>query len=647
MAVLFPSTYNVLHSIVGRLRLALVLDIVDIILAAVLYGSADTGEAFVFVGELIAGILVFRGDFACDCKNIRVVDPDGFRYGRLVVCLFLAVLIVVNGVFELLCLAGVLLIVDVQDILARGNGQLFLIRADKGVAANFYFFVLRLDDIPKLPAVSDFCMSHGFVGVHIQVVHRIGVVRADVAGVISLILAYRLGEGNGRTGKALVVVPAGKGASMAVDRLRFRAVRFVAGNGGPRVCRNAALADHIADLRKVRSGFAPEQELHIDDVLADHRYRAVNVMVRVCAVMPGHLVGHDHNAQNIAVLDLVAVRALQRCPVGIRDHPGVGVQLIALGASLEDGQVRAGDNAERRRILSVVSAAPHRIRHIHGAVAVMAAPLRSVVGHRMGEGVHQVIELRLMHIIPCAEDRVIGSAVDRRHDLGTVFHIGPAAEHRVGIQCQEGLGIVQIGIADSQLIAAPEGLGLSGAVAGLMEGRVRPRRQQGVIGPAIDGGNKALAVRRIGPAAERRVELPIVLDLRFRITQVPGADGGIFLTLEGLWLCTLASAQVEAGFYQLCQHGVVGFPIDRGNSLRAVRHIGPALEHIILGVHRKGVLRSLQALLLYILAGLAPDRQCGLGALAVLIEGSNRAEGIQLGVSPDIDGAKGGRSLCG
>ena len=603
------------------------------ILAAVLYGSADTGEAFVFVGELIAGILVFGGDFACDCKNIRVVDPDAFRHGRLVARLLLAVLIVVNGVAELLCLAGVLLIVDFQDILALGNGQLVLIHADKVVAANFYFFVLRLDDIPKLPAVSDFCLSHGIAGVRIQVVHRIGPVRADVAGVISLILAYRLGEGNGRTGKALVVVPAGKGVSMAVDRLRFRADRSIAGNGCPRVCRNAALADHIADLRKVRSGFAPEQEFHIDDVLADHRYRAVNVPVRLCAVVPGHLIGHDHNAQNIAVLDLVAVRALQRCPVGIRDHPSVAGQLLTLGASLENGQVWTGDDAELRRILSV---APHRIRQIHGAVAVMVAPLRSVVGHGVDEGVHQIIELRLIHIIPCAEDRVISPAVDRRHDLGAVFHIGPAAEHRVGIQCQEGLGIVQIGIADSQLIAAPEGLGLSGAVAGLMEGRVRPRRQQGVIGPAIDGGNKALAVRRIGPAAERRVELLIVHDLRFRSAQVLGADGGIFLTLEGLWLRTLVSAQVEAGFYQLCQHGVVGSPIGRGNSLRAVRRIGPALEHIIFGVHRKGGLRSLQAVLLYILAVLARDRQCGLGALAVLIEGSIRSGGIQDDVSAGV-----------
>ena len=604
-------------------------------------------EAFVFVGELIAGILVFGGDFACDCKNIRVVDPDAFRHGRLVARLLLAVLIVVNGVFELLCLAGVLLIVDVQDILVLGNGQLALIHADKVVAANFYYFVFRFDDIPKLPAVSDFCPSHGIAGVRIQIVHRIGPIRADVAGVISLILAYRLGEGNGRTGKALVVVPAGKGVCMAVDRLRCRADRGIAGNADCRVCLNAALADHIADLRKVRSGFAPEQELHIDDVLADHRYRAVNVMVRVCAVMPGHLVGHDHNAQNIAVLDLVAVRALQPCPVGIRDHPSVAGQLIALGASLEDGQVRAGDNAELRRILSVASAAPHRVRHIHGAVAVMVAPLRGVVGEGIGQGVHQVIELRLIHIIPCAEDRVISPAVDRRHDLGAVFHIGPAAEHRVGIQCQEGLGIVQVGIADSHLIDAPEGLGLSGAVAGLVEGCFRPRRQQGVVGSPIDRGNKALAVRRIGPAAERRVELPIVHDIRFRSAQVPGADGGIFLTLEGLWRCTLVSAQVEAGFYQLCQHGVVGSPIGRGNSLRAVRRIGPALEHIIFGVHRKGVLRILQVVLLYILAVLAPERQWGPGALAVLIEGSNRAEGIQLGVGPDIDGAKGGRSLCG
>ena len=598
-----------------------------------LYGSADTGEAFVFVGELIARVLALGGDFVCDCKNVRVVDPDGFRHGRLVACLLLAVLIVVNGVAELLRLVGILLIVDVQDILALGNGQLGLIHADKGVAENFYFFVLRLDDIPKLPAVSDLCLSHGFVGVRIQVVHRIGPVRADVTGIISLILTYRLGEGDGRTGKALVVVPAGKGVPMAVDHLRWRADRGVAGNGGLRVCRNAALADHIADLRKVRSGFAPEQELHIDDVLADHRYRAVNVPVRRCAVIPGHLVGHDHNAQNIAVLDLVAVRALQRCPVGIRDHPSVAGQLLTLGASLEDGQVRAGDNAELRRILPV---APHRVRQIYGAVAVMAAPLRSVVGHRIGEGVHQVIELRLIHIIACAEDRVIGSAVDRRHDLGAVFHIGPAAEHRAGFQLQERLGIVQIGIADGQLIAAPEGLGLSGAVAGLVEGRFRPRRQQGVIGSAIDGGNKALAIRRIGPAAERRVELLIVHDLRFRSAQVPGTDGGIFLALEGLWLCTLVSAQVEAGFYQLCQHGVVGSPIDRGDSFRAVRRIGPALEHIIFGAHRKGVLRSLQAVLLHILAVLAPDRQCGLGALAVLIESSIRAGGIQDDVSAGV-----------
>ena len=623
-----------LHDVGGFIRLTFVLDVVDIILAAVRYGSADIGEASVIVGELIAGILVFRGDFACDCKNVRVVDPDVFRHGRLVARLLLAVLIVVNGVFELLSLAEVLLIVDVQDILARGNGQLVLIHADKVVAANFYFFVLRFDDIPKLPAVSDLCLSHGIAGVRIQVVHRIGPVRADVAGVIALILAYRLGEGNGRTGKALVVVPAGKGVCMAVDRLRCRADRGIAFNADCRVCRNAALADHSADLRKGRSGFAPEQELHIDDVLANHRYRAVNVMVRVCAVMPGHLEGHDHNAQNIAVLDLVAVRALQLCPIDFRDLPGVGVQLIALGASLEDGQVRAGDDAELRRILSVI--APHRVRHIHGAVAVMAAPLCGVVGHRIGKGVHQVIELRLIHIIPCAEDRVIGSAVDRRHDLGTVFHIGPAAEHRLGIQFQEGLGIVQIGIGDSQLIAAPEGLDLSGAVAGLVEGRVRPLCQQGVIGPAIDGGNKALAVRRIGPAAERRVELLIVHDIRSRSAQVCGADGGIFLTLEGLWLCTLVSAQVEAGFYQLCQHGVVGSPIDRSNSLRAVRRIGPALEHIIFGVHRKGVLRSLQAVLLYILAVLAPDRQCGLGALAVLIEGSIRAGGIQDDVSAGV-----------
>ena len=538
-----------------------------------------------------------------------------------------------NGVAELLFLAEVLLIEDVQDILALGNGQLVLIHADKGVAGNCDHFVFRFDDLPKLPAVSDFCLSHGIAGVRIQVVHRIGPVRADVAGVIALILAYRLGEGNGRTGKALVVVPAGKGVCMAVDRLRCRADRGIACNADCRVCRNAALADHIADLRKVRSGFAPEQEFHIDDVLADHRYRAVNVPVRPCAVIPGHLVGHDHNAQNIAVLDLVAVRALQPCPIGIRDHPGVGVQLIALGASLEDGQVRAGDNVEPRRILPV---APHRVRQIYGTVAVMAAPLRSVVGHRIGEGVHQVIELRLIHIIPCAEDRVIGSAVDRRHDLGTVFHIGPAVEHRVGIQSQEGLGIVQIGIADGQLIAAPEGLGLSGAVAGLMEGRVRPLCQQGVIGPAIDGGNKALAVRRIGPAAERRVGLLIVHDLRSRSAQVLGTDGGIFLTLEGLWLCTLVSAQVEAGFYQFCQHGVVVSPIDRGDSLRAVRRIGPALEHIIFGVHRKGVLRILQAVLLYILAVLAPDRQYGLGALAVLIEGSSRAGGIQDDVSAGV-----------
>ena len=634
VAVLYLTVHNMLHSVGGFIRLTFVLDVVDMILAAVLYGSADIGEASVIIGELIAGILVFRGDFACDCKNVRVVDPDVFRHGRLVARLLLAVLIVVNGVAELLFLAEVLLIEDVQDILALGNGQLFLIHADKVVAANCDHFVFRLDDIPKLPAVSDLCLSHGIARVHIQVVHRIGPVRADVAGVISLILAYRLGEGNGRTGKALVVVPAGKGVCMAVDRLRFRADRGIACNADCRVCRNAALADHIADLRKGRSGFAPEQEFHIDDVLADHRYRAVNVMVRRCAVTPGHLVGHDHNTQNIAVLDLVAVRALQRCPVGIRDHPSVAGQLLTLGASLEDGQVRAGDDAELRRILSVI--APHRVRHIHGAVAVMVAPLRSVVGHRIGKGVHQVIELRLMHIIPCAEDRVIGSAVDRRHDLGTVFHIGPAAELRLGIQCQECLGLIQIGIGDNQLIAAPEGLGLSGAVAGLMEGRVRPLCQQGVIGPAIDGGNKALAVRRIGPAAERRVELRIVHDLRFRSAQVRGTDGGIFLTLEGLWCCTLVSAQVEAGFYQLCQHGVVGSPIDRGDSLRAVRRIGPALEHIILGVHRKGVLRNLQALLLYILAVLAPDRQCGLGALAVLIEGSIRAGGIQDDVSAGV-----------